>query len=57
MDALVASLTRMVEAAVVASMFGVAVRAIDQLDPVGAEARDALTDDQLAMFVGPGVSP
>ncbi len=57
MDALMASLTRMVEAAVVASMFEVAVRAVDRMDPAGAEARDALTDDQLALFVGPGVSP
>lgn len=56
MDALIGSLTRVVEAAVVASVLGAAVRAVDRLDPVGAEAREALSDDALARFVGPGVT-
>lgn len=54
MERLFSSMTRMVEAAVVASMFDAAVRTLDHLDPVGAEARDALTDEGLADFVGSG---
>lgn len=53
-DRLVDSVTRLVEAALLGAVFEAAGRAIDRLDPVGTEARESLTDEKLAEFVGDG---